>query len=107
MKSKVHKWVSAFHRPSLHSLHITLNHPRATSQGRRLICAAPQVGVLLLVLILDHADVHRRRLKELRDPAYTAAEAERAAGLGVDSKQRGIEEIVKRLEVSGMDEKEA
>ncbi|KAK8865611.1 hypothetical protein IAR55_000755 [Kwoniella newhampshirensis] len=42
--------------------------------------------------------VHRRRLKELKEPAYTLAEAERAAGLGVDNKQRGVEEVVKQME---------
>ncbi len=43
----------------------------------------------------------RRRLKELRDPAYTLEESQRAAGLGVDNKQRGVEEVVRRLD--GMD----
>ncbi|GFZ43364.1 Bud site selection protein 20 [Saitozyma sp. JCM 24511] len=42
--------------------------------------------------------VHKRRLKELREPAYTIAESERAAGLGVDNRQRGVEEVVKRME---------
>ncbi|KAL7423575.1 hypothetical protein Q5752_001155 [Cryptotrichosporon argae] len=42
--------------------------------------------------------VHKRRLKELRDPAYTREEAERAAGLGVDNRQRGVEDVVKRME---------
>lgn len=46
----------------------------------------------------------RRRLKELRDPAYTLSEAERAAGLGVDNKQRGVEEVVKKMEMSGVDD---
>jgi bud site selection protein 20 len=50
----------------------------------------------------------RRRLKELRDPAYTLSEAERAAGLGVDNKQRGVEELVKRVEgMNGIEEIEA
>ncbi|CAD6588107.1 MAG: Bud site selection protein 20 [Tremellales sp. Tagirdzhanova-0007] len=40
----------------------------------------------------------RRRLKELREPAYTVGEAERAAGLGTDNRQRGVEEVDKRLE---------
>lgn len=44
---------------------------------------------------------HRRRLKNLRDPAYTVEESQRAAGLGVDNKQRGVEDVVKRME--GMD----
>ncbi|WVR05594.1 hypothetical protein IAU60_002613 [Kwoniella sp. DSM 27419] len=42
--------------------------------------------------------VHRRRLKELRDPAYNITEAERAAGLGTDNRQRGVEEISKKME---------
>ncbi|WVQ65212.1 uncharacterized protein L199_003385 [Kwoniella botswanensis] len=42
--------------------------------------------------------VHKRRLKELRDPAYTLTEAEKAAGLGQDNRQRGVEEVVKRFE---------
>jgi hypothetical protein len=41
----------------------------------------------------------RRRLKELRDPAYTVAESK--AGLGVDNKQRGVEEVVKKIETMG------
>ncbi|KAK1927901.1 bud site selection-related protein [Papiliotrema laurentii] len=52
--------------------------------------------------------VHKRRLKELRDPAYTLSEAERAAGLGVDNKQRGVEELVRRVEgMNGIEEIEA
>ncbi|WVQ85719.1 hypothetical protein IAT38_007885 [Cryptococcus sp. DSM 104549] len=45
--------------------------------------------------------VHRRRMKELKEPAYTVAESERAAGLGSDNRQRGVEEVVKKME--GMD----
>ena len=37
-------------------------------------------------------------MKELRQPAYTQREAERAAGLGVDNRQRGVEEVVKKME---------
>lgn len=40
----------------------------------------------------------RRRLKELKAPAYTAEESERAAGLGVDNRQRGVEDVVRRME---------
>lgn len=40
----------------------------------------------------------RRRLKELKEPAYTGREAEQAAGLGVDNRQRGVEDVVKRME---------
>lgn len=43
----------------------------------------------------------RRRVRDLKDPAYTRKEAETAAGLGVDNKQRGVEEVVKKFE--GMD----
>jgi hypothetical protein len=47
----------------------------------------------------------RRRLKELRDPAYTRVEAEASAGLGVDNRQRGVEEVVKRMEgMPGLEE---
>ncbi|WVQ96984.1 hypothetical protein IAU59_004093 [Kwoniella sp. CBS 9459] len=42
--------------------------------------------------------VHKRRLKELRDPAYTVAESERAAGMGTDNRQRGVEDISKQME---------
>ncbi|KAK4683785.1 bud site selection protein 20, partial [Tremellales sp. Uapishka_1] len=46
--------------------------------------------------------VHRRRLKELKEPAYTVEESK--AGLGVDNKQRGVEEVVKRMEgMEGME----
>lgn len=44
-------------------------------------------------------------MKELRDPAYTLTEAERAAGLGTDNRQRGVEEVVKRTEgMAGVEE---
>ena len=33
--------------------------------------------------------VHRRRLKDLKQPAYTQAEADAAVGLGVDKTQPG------------------
>jgi len=33
--------------------------------------------------------VHKRRCKELRDPAYTIEESERAAGLGREGKREG------------------
>jgi bud site selection protein 20 len=49
-------------------------------------------------IAISNADSPRRRLKELRDPAYTVAESERSAGLGVDNKQRGVEEVVRRME---------
>ncbi|ORX34135.1 putative bud site selection-related protein [Kockovaella imperatae] len=49
--------------------------------------------------------VHKRRLKDLKDPAYTLREAEQSAGLGVDNRQRGVEEVVKRMEgMSGVEE---
>lgn len=32
--------------------------------------------------------VHKRRLKDLKEPAYTQAEADAAVGLGVDKRQR-------------------
>nr|ODO02657.1 bud site selection protein 20 [Cryptococcus depauperatus CBS 7855] len=41
--------------------------------------------------------IHRRQLKQLKQGAYTVAESERAAGLGVDNKQRGVEEVVKKF----------
>lgn len=41
---------------------------------------------------------NRRRLKELKEPAYTGREAEQSAGLGVDNRQRGVEDVVKRME---------
>lgn len=50
--------------------------------------------------------VHKRRLKELKEGAYTQEEAERAAGLTTDNKQRGVEEVVRRFEgaaVSGIE----
>ncbi|TIC03192.1 bud site selection-related protein [Wallemia mellicola] len=34
--------------------------------------------------------VHRRRLKDLKEPAYTQAEADAAVGLGVDKTQRSL-----------------
>jgi len=41
----------------------------------------------------------------LRDPAYTLKEAEKAVGLGVDNRQRGVEEVVKRMEgMAGIEE---
>jgi bud site selection protein 20 len=46
--------------------------------------------------------VHKRRLKELRDPAYTVEESERAAGRGVDNRQRGVEDVVRRFETAGL-----
>ncbi|WRT65974.1 uncharacterized protein IL334_002925 [Kwoniella shivajii] len=42
--------------------------------------------------------VHKRRLKELKEPAYTLTEAEKAAGLGQDNTQRGVEDVVKKFE---------
>lgn len=52
--------------------------------------------------------VHKRRLKELRDPAYTVEESQRAAGSsGSDNRQRGVEDIVRRFESSGMATDEA
>ncbi|WVQ71281.1 hypothetical protein IAR50_000807 [Cryptococcus sp. DSM 104548] len=42
--------------------------------------------------------VHRRRLKELKEPAYTIAESERAAGLGSDDKQKGVDDVIKKFE---------
>lgn len=42
--------------------------------------------------------VHKRRLKELREGAYTIEESERAAGLsGSDNKQRGFEDVIQRF----------
>jgi bud site selection protein 20 len=44
-------------------------------------------------------------MKELRDPAFTQKEAEKAVGLGVDNRQRGVEEVVKRMEgMAGIEE---
>lgn len=40
----------------------------------------------------------RRRVRDLKVPAYTQAEADRAAGLGVDNKQRGVEDVVKKMD---------
>lgn len=38
-------------------------------------------------------------MRDLKDPAYTVKEAEKAAGMGsADNKQRGVEEVVKRFE---------
>jgi bud site selection protein 20 len=45
---------------------------------------------------------YRRRLKELRDPAYTVEEAYRAGGVGVDNRQRGVEELVSKMEDGGI-----
>lgn len=42
--------------------------------------------------------MHKRRLKQLKEGAYTVEESERAAGLGVDNRQRGVEEVVRRFE---------
>ncbi|KAE8540243.1 hypothetical protein D1P53_004183 [Cryptococcus gattii VGV] len=42
--------------------------------------------------------VHKRRLKELKEGAYTVGESERAAGLGTDNKQRGVEDVIKRFD---------
>ncbi|EIW72703.1 hypothetical protein TREMEDRAFT_19744, partial [Tremella mesenterica DSM 1558] len=42
--------------------------------------------------------VHKRRLRELKQPAYTVEESQQAAGLGVDKRQRGVEEVVRRME---------
>lgn len=41
--------------------------------------------------------VHKRRLKELREGAYTVEESERAAGLGTDNTQRGFEDVIRRF----------
>jgi hypothetical protein len=44
-------------------------------------------------------------MRDLKVPAYTIREAEQAAGLGVDNKQRGVEDVVKRMEgMSGVQE---
>lgn len=53
---------------------------------------------------LHNTDQNRRRLKNLRDPAYTVEESQRAAGLGVDNKQRGVEDLSKRVEGMETDE---
>ena len=52
--------------------------------------------------------VHKRRCKELREPAYTIEESERAAGLGREVKPRAIAtakdadvDIVPEIAVSG------
>ncbi|EIN09633.1 hypothetical protein PUNSTDRAFT_113065 [Punctularia strigosozonata HHB-11173 SS5] len=37
--------------------------------------------------------VHKRRCKQLKEPAYTIEEAERAAGLGVDNGRRATKQI--------------
>ncbi|ODO07584.1 bud site selection protein 20 [Cryptococcus wingfieldii CBS 7118] len=42
--------------------------------------------------------VHRRRLKDLKEPAYTIGESERAAGLGSDDKQKGVDDVIKKFE---------
>ncbi|ODN84052.1 hypothetical protein, variant [Cryptococcus amylolentus CBS 6039] len=42
--------------------------------------------------------VHRRRLKELKEPAYTIGESERAAGLGTDDKQKGVDDVIRKFE---------
>jgi len=39
----------------------------------------------------------RRRLRELKEPAYTGVEYEKS-----DNKQRGVEEVVKKMEMSGV-----
>lgn len=41
--------------------------------------------------------MHKRRLKELREGAYTVEESERAAGLGTDNTQRGFEDVIRRF----------
>ncbi|ODN84051.1 hypothetical protein L202_00078 [Cryptococcus amylolentus CBS 6039] len=40
----------------------------------------------------------RRRLKELKEPAYTIGESERAAGLGTDDKQKGVDDVIRKFE---------
>lgn len=37
-------------------------------------------------------------MKELKEGAYTVDESERAAGLGTDNKQRGVEDVIKRFD---------
>lgn len=60
---------------------------------------------VVLDLVLDVVLISRRRIRDLKVPAYTVAESERAAGLGVDNKQRGVEDVVKRMEgMSGVQE---
>ncbi|WOO84409.1 Zinc finger protein bud20 [Vanrija pseudolonga] len=51
--------------------------------------------------------VHKRRLKELKEGAYTSQEAERVSGkTAPDNRQRGVEEVVSRfggsVDVSGV-----
>lgn len=47
-------------------------------------------------------------MRDLKVPAYTVRESEQAAGLGIDNKQRGVEEVVKRMEgMSGVQEEGA
>jgi len=45
-----------------------------------------------LTRTLDKTDM-RRRLKELKEPAYTGVEYEKS-----DNRQRGVEEVVKKME---------
>lgn len=51
--------------------------------------------------------MHKRRLKELKEGAYTSQEAERVSGkTAPDNRQRGVEDVVARfggsVDVSGV-----
>lgn len=43
--------------------------------------------------------LHKRIVKKLQEPAYTIEESERAAGVGVDNRQRGTEGSMAGLEM--------
>jgi bud site selection protein 20 len=47
--------------------------------------------------------VHKRRLKDLKEGAYTVEESQRAAGISApDNRQRGVEEVVRRFGEAGV-----
>ncbi|CAK9787281.1 putative bud site selection-related protein [Cutaneotrichosporon oleaginosum] len=51
--------------------------------------------------------VHKRRLKDLKEGAYTVEESQRAAGMSApDNRQRGVEDVVRRFGETGVASKE-
>ncbi|BEJ14426.1 hypothetical protein CspHIS471_0401930 [Cutaneotrichosporon sp. HIS471] len=51
--------------------------------------------------------VHKRRLKDLKEGAYTVEESQRSAGISApDNRQRGVEEVARRFGDAGVGSKD-
>ena len=74
-------------------------------RSRRTLTSARYCETEIALKAHLKSKVHKRRLKELKQPAYTLREAEQSAGLGVDNRQRGVEDVVKKMEgMTGVEE---